>query len=149
MVEAARELRHFIPPFDLDTDGKIASSKGFDLCLQPFESSRDTPHNGIGPQRNGNGQQAQRSQQAHSAMRPLPAGHHKPTVWQGQGNRWASAPGPHPSRRHMLWQRCRQRGAACSEEGAISTMYGEIDRQQASEMLYCTLQLTHWAFWPW
>jgi hypothetical protein len=35
----------------------------------------------------------------------------------------------------MLWQRCRQRGADCSEEGAISPVYGKIDRQQAPEML--------------
>ena len=45
MVEAARELRHFIPPFDLHADGESPSTKGLDLRLQPFESSRDTPHN--------------------------------------------------------------------------------------------------------
>jgi hypothetical protein len=28
-------------------------------------------------------------------------------------------------------------------------MYGEIDRQQVPEMLYCSLQLTHRAFRPW
>jgi hypothetical protein len=49
----------------------------------------------------------------------------------------------------MLWQRCRQRGTDCSEEGAISAMYGEIERQQVPEMLYCSLQLTHRAFRPW
>ena len=40
-------------------------------------------------------------------------------------------------------------GADCNEEGAISTMYGEIDRQQVPEMLYCNLQLVHRALWPW
>jgi hypothetical protein len=61
LVEAARQLCYFIPPFDLDADGEIPSPKGFDLRLQPFESSRDTPHNGIGPQRYGKGQQPKSS----------------------------------------------------------------------------------------
>jgi hypothetical protein len=49
----------------------------------------------------------------------------------------------------MLRRRRRQRGADCSEEGAISTIHGEIDRQQAPEMFYCSLQLVHRALWPW
>ncbi len=141
MVEAARQLRHFIPPFDLHADGEVSSTKGLDLRLQPFESSRDTPHNGIGPQRNGNGQQAKRSQQAQRAMRPLPAGYHKPSVWQSQGNRVGRQrrrariqPGAICSGRGA-----GRRGADCRQEGAISTMYGEIDRQQVPEMLYCSL----------
>jgi hypothetical protein len=28
-------------------------------------------------------------------------------------------------------------------------MHGEIDRQQAPEMLYCSLQLVYRALWPW
>ena len=48
-VEAARQLRHLITPCGLHADGEIASTKGLDLRLEPFESSRDTPHNGICP----------------------------------------------------------------------------------------------------
>src|SRR6266516_1199186 len=115
MVEAACELRHLVTPLDLDAHGEIAGSKGFDLRLQPFESSRDAPHNRIGPQRYGDGQQAKCSEQAQSVLR----------------------------------QRRRQRGTDGSEAGASSAMHGEIDRQQAPEMLYCSLQLVHRALWSW
>ena len=49
MVEAPRQLRHLIAPLDLHAYGKVSGTECLDLCLKPFETSRDPPYNRVCP----------------------------------------------------------------------------------------------------
>ena len=143
MVEATCQLRHLIAPLDLHAYGKVSGTECLNPCLEPFESSGDAPYNGVCPQRNGNGQQTKRPQQAEGAMPRLPARHHDPAIWEGQSHGWPSPSGTYPARRQALWRGGRQRRTDCSKENAVRTAHGEMDREQSPETRHRSLQLVN------